>query len=159
MLRFISATGLRFALGIPFIFLSVTAAFLSISGGLGVISVVMFIGTYFLSKYASSQLCRVSSTHKLCRLAVNKLNRDEEDEKRDRKKEKSAADSDDSEDEDNDKKNKKNKKKGKKSKINRESSEELHQLVDIPKDSGVLIVFEGMRFGFMLLVSIASLPL
>ncbi len=56
--RFITAfhpaTGLRFALGIPFIFLSVTTAFLSISGGLAVIATVMFIGTYLLTKYASS---------------------------------------------------------------------------------------------------------
>jgi hypothetical protein len=51
MLSFLPATGLRFALGIPFIFLSVNTAFLSISGGLAVISMVMFIGTYLLTKY------------------------------------------------------------------------------------------------------------
>jgi len=114
------ATGLRFALGIPFIFLSVNTAFLSISGGLAVISTVMFIGTYLLTK-----------------LPINKQHL------KDKKEENDKAKADGKENK-KDKKDKKKKKKSKKRGSKALSDDEVAQLVDIPKDTGVLIVFEGL---------------
>lgn len=140
------ATGLRFALGIPFIFLSVTTAFLSISGGLAVIATVMFIGTYLLTKYVISLtralLCHGSRSNPRFSSFPSRLPINNQNLKKD-KDEKKEKDVDDSEDED--KKIKKLKKRKPSKKLNRKlSDEEIAQLVDIPKDTGVLIVFEGL---------------